>query len=101
MHEEDEMDKILICRIILHSLYFVKKLKVRDGVSLVLATLLDVFSVGLVEYSDDPRTEWHLNAHPSKASLLEAIANLPYKGGSTMTGIFLNSTTDQSLLRLN
>lgn len=65
------------------------------------ATLLDVFSVGLVQYSYDPRTEWHLNAHPSKASLLEAIANLPYKGGSTMTGIFLNSTTDLSFLHLN
>ncbi|CAI5684657.1 unnamed protein product [Oreochromis niloticus] len=58
-----------------------------------IARLVSVFDIGpdrvqigLVQYSDDPRTEWHLNAHPSKASLLEAIANLSYKEGSTMTG---------------
>lgn len=45
-----------------------------------------MFSVGLAQYSGDPKTEWHLNAHPNKASLLDAIANLPYKGGNTMTG---------------
>lgn len=45
-----------------------------------------VFSAGLAQYSGDPKTEWHLNAHSTKVSLLEAIANLPYKGGNTMTG---------------
>lgn len=44
------------------------------------------FSAGLAQYSGDPKTEWHLNAHPTKESLLNAIANLPYKGGNTMTG---------------
>lgn len=43
-------------------------------------------SAGLAQYSGDPKTEWHLNAHPTKESLLNAIANLPYKGGNTMTG---------------
>ena len=43
-------------------------------------------SAGLAQYSGDPKTEWHLNAHPTKESLLEAVANLPYKGGNTMTG---------------
>jgi len=43
-------------------------------------------SAGLAQYSGDPKTEWHLNSHPTKASLLDAIANLPYKGGNTMTG---------------
>ncbi|KAK7880299.1 hypothetical protein WMY93_033067 [Mugilogobius chulae] len=34
--------------------------------------------VGLVQYSNDPRTEFHLNTHSSRAEVLEAIARLPY-----------------------
>lgn len=45
-----------------------------------------MFSAGLAQYSGDPKTEWHLKDHPTKESLLDAIANLPYKGGNTMTG---------------
>lgn len=41
---------------------------------------------GLAQYSGDPKTEWHLNAHATRESLMEAVANLPYKGGNTMTG---------------
>lgn len=41
---------------------------------------------GLAQYSGDPKTEWHLNAHATRDSLMEAVANLPYKGGNTMTG---------------
>lgn len=44
---------------------------------------------GLAQYSGDPKTEWHLNAHRTRDSLMEAVANLPYKGGNTMTGFFL------------
>ncbi|XP_008292859.1 collagen alpha-1(XII) chain-like isoform X2 [Stegastes partitus] len=50
----------------------------------------DRVQIGLAQYSGDPKTEWHLNAHPTKDSLLNAIANLPYKGGNTMTGMALN-----------
>ncbi|XP_074472614.1 collagen alpha-1(XII) chain isoform X2 [Sebastes fasciatus] len=50
----------------------------------------DRVQIGLAQYSGDPKTEWHLNAHPDKASLLDAITNLPYKGGNTMTGMALN-----------
>ncbi|XP_076129262.1 collagen alpha-1(XII) chain isoform X2 [Alosa pseudoharengus] len=46
--------------------------------------------IGLAQYSGDPKTEWHLNAHPTRDGLLEAVANLPYKGGNTMTGLALN-----------
>ncbi|KAL2081858.1 hypothetical protein ACEWY4_021676 [Coilia grayii] len=46
--------------------------------------------IGLAQYSGDPKTEWHLNAHPTRESLLDAVANLPYKGGNTMTGLALN-----------
>uniref|UniRef100_A0A672FSD7 Collagen alpha-1(XII) chain n=1 Tax=Salarias fasciatus TaxID=181472 RepID=A0A672FSD7_SALFA len=50
----------------------------------------DKVQIGLAQYSGDPKTEWHLNAHPTKESLLDAVANLPYKGGNTMTGMALN-----------
>nr|XP_017208134.2 collagen alpha-1(XII) chain isoform X2 [Danio rerio] len=50
----------------------------------------DKVQIGLAQYSGDPKTEWHLNAHPTRASLLDAVANLPYKGGNTMTGMALN-----------
>ncbi|XP_041660746.1 uncharacterized protein LOC121521082 [Cheilinus undulatus] len=50
----------------------------------------DTVQIGLAQYSGDPETEWHLNAHKTKESLLNAVANLPYKGGSTMTGLALN-----------
>lgn len=41
---------------------------------------------GLAQYSGDPKTEWHLDAHKTRDALLEAVANLPYKGGNTLTG---------------
>ncbi|XP_034073276.1 LOW QUALITY PROTEIN: collagen alpha-1(XII) chain-like [Gymnodraco acuticeps] len=50
----------------------------------------DRVQIALAQYSGDPKTEWNLNAHSTKASLLEAIAKLPYKGGNTMTGMALN-----------
>ncbi|XP_061561152.1 collagen alpha-1(XII) chain isoform X5 [Phycodurus eques] len=50
----------------------------------------DKVQIGLAQYSGDPKTEWHLNAHATKASLLDAITNLPYKGGNTMTGMALS-----------
>ncbi|KAL7371606.1 hypothetical protein ABVT39_001960 [Epinephelus coioides] len=58
-----------------------------------LARLVSVFNIGpdrvqigLVQYSGDPKTEWHLNAHQTKYSLLMNTCSLPYKGGNTMTG---------------
>lgn len=45
------------------------------------------FFPGLAQYSGDPRTEWNLNSYRTKQSLLEAVANLPYKGGNTLTGM--------------
>ncbi|XP_076874166.1 collagen alpha-1(XII) chain isoform X2 [Brachyhypopomus gauderio] len=49
----------------------------------------DKVQIGLAQYSGDPKTEWHLNAHRTRQSLLDAVANLPYKGGNTMTGMAL------------
>uniref|UniRef100_A0A8D3DLB6 Collagen alpha-1(XII) chain n=1 Tax=Scophthalmus maximus TaxID=52904 RepID=A0A8D3DLB6_SCOMX len=50
----------------------------------------DRVQIGLAQYSGDPKTEWHLDAHKTRDSLLEAVANLPYKGGNTLTGLALN-----------
>ncbi|XP_065123394.1 collagen alpha-1(XII) chain isoform X2 [Paramisgurnus dabryanus] len=49
----------------------------------------DRVQIGLAQYSGDPKTEWHLNAHRTRAQLLDAVANLPYKGGNTLTGLAL------------
>uniref|UniRef100_A0A3B4AB57 Uncharacterized protein n=1 Tax=Periophthalmus magnuspinnatus TaxID=409849 RepID=A0A3B4AB57_9GOBI len=56
-----------------------------------IARAVGVFDIGpdrvqiLAQYSGDPKTEWHLDAHRTRESLLEAVANLPYKGGNTLT----------------
>ncbi|XP_059376861.1 collagen alpha-1(XII) chain-like isoform X4 [Carassius carassius] len=50
----------------------------------------DRVQIGLAQYSGDPKTEWHLNAHRTRKELLDAVANLPYKGGNTLTGLALN-----------
>ncbi|XP_061097107.1 collagen alpha-1(XII) chain-like [Conger conger] len=51
----------------------------------------NLVQIGLAQYSDDPKTEWHLNAYKTRKELLDAVANLPYKGGNTMTGLALNN----------
>ncbi|CAJ1073879.1 collagen alpha-1(XII) chain isoform X2 [Xyrichtys novacula] len=50
----------------------------------------DRVQIGLAQYSGDPKTEWHLNVHRTRESLLDAVASLPYKGGNTLTGLALN-----------
>lgn len=42
--------------------------------------------VAIIRYSDDPRTEFKLNAYKTKETLLEAIQQIAYKGGNTKTG---------------
>ncbi|XP_051868952.1 collagen alpha-1(XII) chain-like isoform X2 [Pristis pectinata] len=46
----------------------------------------DKTRIGIVQYSSDTRTEFNLNAYSQKEDVLNAITNLPYKGGNTMTG---------------
>ncbi|KAJ8270953.1 hypothetical protein GJAV_G00121110 [Gymnothorax javanicus] len=41
----------------------------------------DRVQIGLAQYSGDPKTEWHLNTHRTRESLLDAVAKFPYKGG--------------------
>ncbi|KAK9958258.1 hypothetical protein ABG768_012429 [Culter alburnus] len=52
--------------------------------------------VGLAQYSGDPRIEWHLNAHSTKEAVIEAVKNLPYKGGNTLTGLALTYILENS-----
>lgn len=51
---------------------------------------IDKTRVGLAQYSGDPRIEWHLNSFSTKDAVLDAVRNLPYKGGNTLTGLALN-----------
>lgn len=43
--------------------------------------------LGLAQYSGDPRIEWHLNTYSTKDAVVDAVKNLPYKGGNTLTGV--------------
>ncbi|ELR46933.1 Collagen alpha-1(XIV) chain, partial [Bos mutus] len=65
-----------------------------------LVTAFDVGSektrIGLAQYSGDPRIEWHLNAFNSKDEVIDAVRNLPYKGGNTLTGLALNYIFENS-----
>ncbi|XP_076016833.1 collagen alpha-1(XIV) chain, partial [Genypterus blacodes] len=49
----------------------------------------DKTRIGLAQYSGDPRIEWHLNAFTTKEGVIDAVKNLPYKGGNTLTGLAL------------
>ncbi|KAG5277346.1 hypothetical protein AALO_G00116480 [Alosa alosa] len=49
----------------------------------------DRVQIGLVQYAGAPLTEWHLNTHKTRTELLRAVADLPYRGGNTMTGLAL------------
>ncbi|XP_061633704.1 collagen alpha-1(XIV) chain isoform X1 [Phyllopteryx taeniolatus] len=51
---------------------------------------IDKTRIGLVQYSGDPRMEWHLNAFTTKEAVIDAVKNLPYKGGNTLTGLALS-----------
>ncbi|KAK7878365.1 hypothetical protein WMY93_034354, partial [Mugilogobius chulae] len=52
--------------------------------------------IGLVQFSGDPRLEWNLNSHLNKTSVMQAVDNLPYKGGNTLTGLALNFLLENS-----
>ncbi|XP_063780520.1 collagen alpha-1(XIV) chain [Pseudophryne corroboree] len=56
----------------------------------------DKTRIGLAQYSGDPRIEWHLNAYDTKESVIDAVRNLPYKGGNTLTGLALTYILENS-----
>ncbi|XP_048882366.1 collagen alpha-1(XIV) chain isoform X2 [Brienomyrus brachyistius] len=56
----------------------------------------DQTRVGLSQYSGDPRIEWNLNTFSTKDAVIEAVNNLPYKGGNTLTGLALTYILENS-----
>ncbi|MEE6481756.1 hypothetical protein FKM82_012958 [Ascaphus truei] len=42
--------------------------------------------IAMAQYSDEPRTEFHLNQYKERNSVLKAIRGLRYNGGNTKTG---------------
>jgi collagen type XIV alpha len=40
----------------------------------------------MVQFTDDPRTEFKLDSYKTKETLLDAIRHISYKGGNTKTG---------------
>uniref|UniRef100_A0A4W6BTA5 Collagen type XIV alpha 1 chain n=1 Tax=Lates calcarifer TaxID=8187 RepID=A0A4W6BTA5_LATCA len=56
----------------------------------------DKTRIGLAQYSGDPRIEWHLNTHTTKEAVIDAVKNLPYKGGNTLTGLALTFILENS-----
>uniref|UniRef100_A0A6Q2Y7T8 Collagen, type XIV, alpha 1b n=1 Tax=Esox lucius TaxID=8010 RepID=A0A6Q2Y7T8_ESOLU len=52
--------------------------------------------IGLAQYSGDPRIEWHLNTYTTKEAVIDAVKNLPYKGGNTLTGLALTYILENS-----
>ncbi|KAM4026875.1 collagen alpha-4(VI) chain-like [Anomaloglossus baeobatrachus] len=97
----------------MYNLYLCKEANVADIVFLVdgswsigtdnfqsmqdfLHTLINGFDVskdniriGLIQYSDEPRTEFYLNSYDNKEDVLQYVQNLKYKGGGTKTGASL------------
>uniref|UniRef100_A0A8C5MQ23 Collagen type XIV alpha 1 chain n=1 Tax=Leptobrachium leishanense TaxID=445787 RepID=A0A8C5MQ23_9ANUR len=57
---------------------------------------VDKSRIGLAQYSGDPRIEWHLNAFSTKEAVIDAVRNLPYKGGNTLTGLALTYILENS-----
>lgn len=64
-----------------------------EQIRLFLYTLVNSFDIGpdhvrigLVQYSTTPRTEFLLNTHQRKETILQYISKLPYMGGGTHTG---------------
>ncbi|MEE6520356.1 hypothetical protein FKM82_018199, partial [Ascaphus truei] len=49
---------------------------------------------GVVQYSDDPRTEFTFVRYRNGTEVIQAIRNLSYKGGNTRTGAGLRYTAD-------
>ncbi|XP_042601735.1 collagen alpha-1(XIV) chain-like [Cyprinus carpio] len=54
------------------------------------------FCEGLVLYSKDSWIEWNLNTHNTKGAVIDAVRNLPYKGGHTLTGLALKYILENS-----
>ena len=57
--------------------------------------------VAIVQFTDDPRTEFKLNAYQTKETLLDAIKHISYKGGNTKTGKNNNNNKNSAKTQSN
>lgn len=53
----------------------------------------DGFKFALVQYSDSPHTEFHLDRYPTVTGVLAHIKSMLYRGGGTRTGLGLDFLT--------
>lgn len=56
-----------------------------------------MLQVAIVQFSDDPRTEFKLNSYSDKQRLLDAINGIAYKGGNTKTGKFTAGKPEETV----
>ncbi|XP_072117594.1 collagen alpha-3(VI) chain-like isoform X1 [Mobula birostris] len=59
------------------------------------------FRIGLVQYTEKPRAEFHLNTYFAKQDILFHIWNMSYKGGGTKTGLALEYLIKEQLTKAN
>ncbi|XP_072296257.1 collagen alpha-1(XII) chain-like isoform X2 [Eucyclogobius newberryi] len=52
--------------------------------------------VSFVQYSDDAKTEFRLNAYKDKGVAMAALHHIPYRGGNTKTGVALKHTYEKA-----
>ncbi|XP_041057061.1 collagen alpha-3(VI) chain-like isoform X6 [Carcharodon carcharias] len=57
------------------------------------------FRFGLVQYSEKPQAEFHLNTYFTKQNILFHIWNMSYKGGGTKTGLALEYVIKDQLTK--
>ncbi|XP_078407822.1 collagen alpha-3(VI) chain-like [Cetorhinus maximus] len=57
------------------------------------------FRFGLVQYSEKPQSEFHLNTYFTKQNILFHIWNMSYKGGGTKTGLALEYVIKDQLTK--
>ncbi|XP_076841877.1 collagen alpha-6(VI) chain [Brachyhypopomus gauderio] len=66
--------------------------QIRDFLSSLVSSFdigPDKVRIGLVQFSDTPRTEFYLNTYEDKQNIVGYIRRLPYKTGGTNTGLGL------------
>lgn len=68
----------------------------RSLILIFLALVND--QVSFVQYSDDAKTEFKLNAYRDKGVALSSLHYIPYRGGNTKTGLITRLKSDTSSL---
>ena len=59
------------------------------------------YRIGLVKYSTDVTTEFHLKDHTTQAQLMEAVEDMDYTGGGTNTHLALEEMVTDAFRERN